>query len=556
MSLHPQVLCPIPEETVRVAHAAYPKGNLYLRIRDELGTLYKDERFADLFPRCGQSAEAPWRLLLVCLMQFAEGLSDEQAADAVRGRVDWKYLLSLELTDPGFDASVLCEFRQRLVQGKADHLILQPLLDLALARGWLKVRGKQRTDSTHVLGAIRALHRLETVGETMRATLNVLAMVAPEWLRTQAPPEWVDRYEKRFEGYRLPKGKAERQQYAEVIGADGFQLLSAIYSETAPSWLREVPMVQVLRQVWVQQYYAPNGPVRWRTEEDRPPSALQIHSPYDVEARFSTKRDILWAGYKVHLTETCDEELPHLITHVETTPATTYDGAVTETIHVALEAKGMLPEEHIVDSGYLDAEVLVSAELHQKITLIGPVLADTSWQARDEHCYDKSQFSINWQEQQVKCPQGKSSRYWIPTYDRHGKDVIHIKFNPADCKVCPSRGLCTQAKAGARMLAIHPDQAQHQALQKARLRQKAPDFKQKYAKRAGIEGTISQGVRGFDLRHARYRGLSKTRLQHLFVAASLNLVRMGTWLMEQPHAQTRRSRFKKLMSSEPVQIAA
>ena len=150
----------------------------------------------------------------------------------------------------------------------------------------------------------------------------------------------------------------------------------------------------------------------------------------------------------------------------------------------------------------------------------------------------------------------KISRYWIPTYDRHGKDVIHIKFNPADCKVCPSRGFCTQAKAGARMLAIHPDQAQHQALQKARLRQKAPDFKQKYAKRAGIEGTISQGVRGFDLRHARYRGLSKTRLQHLFVAASLNLVRMGTWLMEQPHAQTRRSRFKKLMSSEPVQIAA
>ena len=509
-----------------------------------------------MFPHCGQPAEAPWRLLLVCLMQFAEGLSDQQAADAVRGRLDWKYLLSLDLIDPGFDASVLCEFRQRLLEGKAEQHILQPLLDLALARGWLKARGKQRTDSTHVFGAIRALHRLETVGETMRATLNVLATVAPEWLRTQVSPEWVDRYEKRFEGYRLPKGKAERQQYAEVIGADGFQLLSAIFSETAPSWLREVPMVQVLRQVWVQQYYAPDGPVRWRTEEDRPPSALQIHSPYDVEARFSTKREILWAGYKVHLTETCDEELPHLITHVETTPATTYDGAVTETIHAALEAKGLLPEEHIVDSGYLDAEVLVSAEQRQKMTLIGPVAADTSWQARDEHCFDKSQFSIDWQEQQVTCPQGKISRYWIPTYNRHGKDVIHIKFNPADCKVCPSRGLCTQAKAGARMLAIHPDQAQHQALQQARLRQKAPDFKQKYAKRAGIEGTISQGVRGFDLRHARYCGLSKTRLQHLFVAASLNLVRMGTWLMEQPHAQTRRSRFKKLMSSEPVQIAA
>jgi transposase len=254
MSLHPQVLCPIPEETARVARAAYPKGTLYMRIRDELGTIYEDEAFAHLFPRCGQPAEAPWRLLLVCLMQFAEGLWDQQAADAVRGRLDWKYMLSLELSDPGFDASVLCEFRQRLLEGEAEHSILQPLLDLAINRGWLKMRGKQRTDSTHVLGAIRALHRLETVGETMRATLNVLATVAPEWLRMQAAPEWVDRYEKRFEGYRLPKGKAERQQYAEVIGADGFQLLSAIDSETAPSWLREVPMVQVLRRVWVQQY--------------------------------------------------------------------------------------------------------------------------------------------------------------------------------------------------------------------------------------------------------------------------------------------------------------
>jgi len=556
MSLHPQALCPIPEETARVARAAYPKGNVYMQIRDELGTIYQDEAFTHLFPNCGQPAEAPWRLLLVCLVQFAEGLSDQQAAEAVRGRLDLKYMLSLDLTDPGFDASVLCEFRQRLLEGKAEQQILQPLLDLALARGWLKARGKQRTDSTHVFGAIRTLHRLETVGETMRATLNVLATVAPEWLRTQVSEAWVDRYEKRFEGYRLPKGKAERKEYAEVIGADGFQLLSAIYSESAPTWLREVPMVQVLRQVWVQQYYAPEGPVMWRTEEDLPASALQIHSPYDAEARLSTKREMLWAGYKVHLTETCDEQMPHLITHVETTPATTYDGAVTETIHAALEAKALLPEEHVVDSGYLDAEVLVSAEQRQKITLIGPVAADTSWQARDEQGFDKSQFSIDWQAQQVTCPEGQTSRYWIPTSDRHGKDVIHIKFNPADCKVCPSRGLCTQAKAGARMLAIHPNQAQHEALQKARLRQKAPDFKQKYAKRAGIEGTISQGVRGFDLRRSRYLGLAKTRLQHLFVAASLNMVRMGAWLMEKPHAQTRRSQFKKLMSSKPDQIPA
>src|SRR5438105_116682 len=148
MSLHPQVLCPIPEETARVARAAYPKGNVYLRIRDELGTIYKDESFAHLFPHCGQLAEAPWRLLLVCLMQFAEGLSDQQAADAVRGRLDWKYMLSLELTDPGFDASVLCEFRQRLLEKEAEHSILQPLLDLAISRGWRK-RARETADGLH-----------------------------------------------------------------------------------------------------------------------------------------------------------------------------------------------------------------------------------------------------------------------------------------------------------------------------------------------------------------------------------------------------------------------
>lgn len=249
MSLHPQSFSPIPEETARVARAAYPKGNTYMQIRDEVGTIYQDEALTHLFPNCGQPAEAPWRLLLVCLVQFAEGLSDQQAAEAVCGRLDLKYLLSLDLTDSGFDASVLCEFRQRLLAGKAEESILQPLLDLANKHGWLKARGKQRTDSTHVLGAIRTLNRLETVGETMRATLNVLATVAPEWLRIHIAAEWFDRYEKRFEGYRLPKGKAERKQYAEVVGKDGFDLLEVIYSDGAPSWLREVPMVQILRQV-------------------------------------------------------------------------------------------------------------------------------------------------------------------------------------------------------------------------------------------------------------------------------------------------------------------
>ncbi len=192
-------------------------------------------------------------------------------------------------------------------------------------------------------------------------------------------------------------------------------------------------MVQILRQVWVQQYYATEeATMQWRDDGDLPPGALLIHSPYDVEARLSVKRAILWAGSKVHLTETCDDETAHLMTHVETTTATTYDGAVTETIQTALAAKGLLPEDHIVDSGYLDAELLVTSQKRHGLTLLGPVPLDTSWQAQAATGFDATQLLVDWQRQKVSCPAGKTSRCWTPTHDRHGKDVVHIKFDPKD----------------------------------------------------------------------------------------------------------------------------
>ena len=193
MSLQPRPIPPIPDETARVAHAAFPRGNTYLRLREELGPLYEDRDFAALFPKSGQPGLSPALLATVTLMQFLENLSDRQAADAVRARIDWKYALGLELTDPGFDFSVLSEIRARLVAGSAEQLLLDTMLERFRARGLVKARGQQRTDSTHVLAAIRVLHRLELVGETLRATLNQLATVAPEWIRGEARPEWFER---------------------------------------------------------------------------------------------------------------------------------------------------------------------------------------------------------------------------------------------------------------------------------------------------------------------------------------------------------------------------
>jgi transposase len=194
MCLHPRSVDPVPEETARVAKAAFPKGTTYMTMRDELGAIFEDEDFAHLFPRRGQPAMAPWRLALVTIMQFAEGLSDRQTADAVRARIDWKYALSLEFDDPGFDASVLSEFRSHLLEGGSETLLFDHLLNRYREMGLVKARGKQRTDSTHILAVVRGLNRLELVGETMRHTLDVLSTVAPEWLRHHVRPEWVERY--------------------------------------------------------------------------------------------------------------------------------------------------------------------------------------------------------------------------------------------------------------------------------------------------------------------------------------------------------------------------
>jgi len=518
-------------------------------MRDELGAIYEDEVFARLFPNRGQPAETPWRLALVTIFQFAENLPDRQAADAVRGRIDWKYALSLQLEDPGFDASVLSEFRTRLVEGGAELLLLDILLERFRELGLLKARGKQRTDSTHVLAAIRTLNRLTLVGETLRHALNELAEADPDWLLAHVEADWFERYSRRVEEYRLPKADTERKVMAATIGADGFRLLAAIYSPAAPTELRGLSSVEALRRVWIQQYYAPqeDGPVRWRDPKDLPPGALLIVSPYDIEARLSTKRGDLWTGYKMHVTETCDEDSPHLITHVETTAATTPDAQAVTPIHQALESRRLLPKDHLLDAGYVDSRRLVESEQGYGVNLIGPVPADGGWQAREDNGFGVSCFTVDWEAKTVTCPAGANSAEWKPTHDRHRKDTIHVEFNRDTCRACDRRSDCTRSKSTGRELTLRPRE-QHEALQSARQRQLTDDFWEQYAMRAGVEGTLSQGIRAFELRQARYIGLAKTRLQNVIIAVAINLVRAVAWLMQRDRAQTRQSRFAALAS--------
>jgi transposase len=391
MSMYARELGNIPEETARVARAACPKGTLAMRLRDELGELYQDEHFASLYPVEGQPAYEPWRLAIITVLQYGEGLTDRQAANAVRERIDWKYALGLDLTDAGFDFSLLSEFRTRLVGHQQETLLLDRLLEVCKERGWLKAGGKQRTDSTHVLARVRSLSNLECVGETLRAALDDLAALAPDWLIQHVTADWFERYSHRVENYRLPKAESQRTALAQQIGADGLHLLQALEKPDAPDMLKNKACVELLRSVWQQHYDLSDGKAKWRAGPQANGDEGIIRSPYDPEARTGQKRGSIWLGYKVHLTETCALErsedaqgklLPQLITAVQTTLANVQDVEMTAMIQEDLAHHGLLPSEQIVDTGYVDAELLVSSQQNYGITLLGPALSDNSWQAR------------------------------------------------------------------------------------------------------------------------------------------------------------------------------
>ena len=543
MSLPARTIPDVPEDTAHVARAAFRKGNLYMQMRDLFGSLYRDDVFADVYPVDGQPAVRPWRLALVTVMQFAENLSDRQAAEAVRDRIAWKYALSLELTDTGFDFSVLSEFRQRLLGHEAGERLLTEVLEQFKARGLVKARGQQRTDATHVLAAVRDLSRLENVGQTLRHALNELARVAPDWLQAWAPVEWYDQYGPRFDLYRLPKGEAARRALAEQIGQDGFRLLKAIAGASDQPQLGRLTAVQTLRQVWLQQYWCDQGRVRQREVNQMPPVGAWLRSPFDREARYGAKRTTEWVGYKAHLTETCDEASPRLITHVETRVAAEPDSAVTTTVLDDLAALDLLPATHLVDAGYVEAAHLVASQSAHQVELLGPAPQDQSWQARSEGGLTQAQFVLDWDAQRVTCPSGQSSLSWERNRSAHGQPLIRVGFAPAVCQACHLRRQCT--RGAARQLTLLP-QALHSALLTARQRETTLAFKTRYRQRAGVEGTLSQAVRVAGLRRSRYVGLAKTHLQNLVIATALNVIRAVAWLNNVPLAPTRISRFAAL----------
>jgi transposase len=549
MSMQPR---PWPEPADDVAQAmramfAGRRAPLAVVIRDELGELFADAEFAEAFAVRGQPGWSPGRLAAITVLQSVENLTDVQAAEAVRLRLDWKYLLGLPMADWGLDESVLSEFRGRVVEHSLEAKVLDLLVARLVGLGLLKARGKQRTDSTHVLAAVRQLNQVELVGESVRACVEALAAAEPDWVRSCLDASWQRRYGARVDSWRMPASKTKRVALGADYARDGVALLRAVWDPGSPSWLAGLPAVGVLQRVLIQNVLVEvdrggREVIRLREADTDglPPGRCRIISPYDTDARWGGKRDLTWPGYKLHISESCDAEVstgpaadevpdtpPNLITNAATTDASVPDVAMTQPIHADLAARGVPPGEHYVDSGYPSADLLVSSLTDFGVRLITPMLADTSPQARAREGFDRTGFTIDWDTQQVTCPQQQASASWTPAVQR-GTDVIVVKFAGEVCQSCPVKARCTTATRGGRQLTLRPQPVQ-EALDQARAEQATTDWQRKYARRAGVESTIAQAVKVTNTRQARYRGLPKVRLEHNTMAAALNLIRLDAW---------------------------
>ena len=497
-------------------------------VRDRLDGLWSDEDFAGWYSRDGRPGLSPAQLATVCVLQFLLDLSDRQAAEAVRCRIDFKYALAMELDDPGFHHSVLTDFRERLTRDdRADRL-----LDLALDRlkqaGLVRERTTQRTDSTHVLAAVRDLTRLELVTESVRAALEEVARTAGHLLVGLVDEDWGRRYGRPV---RLGKNPTRPKTRILAAGQDACQLLEHLYRNG--SGFRPGPQAEALRQIVVQNYYRdPAGRLRWRTAEDGglPPSSLAIVSPYDTTARYVRHGHIInWKGFAAHLTETCAPGSVNVITDVATTSAATHDSQSLPGIHSRLARRGLLPAEHLVDSGYTSLVHLEHAAREHQVTVSGPLPGNPTSQHRKNEGYDRDDFLIDFDRREVTCPQGQVSRGWhgpYPTSSPTAAPLIVARFTKGQCQPCPVRAQCTSSRDGARNVGFPPRELRDLQV-RVRAEQQTPDWKARYAVRSGVEGTMNEFAHGHRMRRCRYRGEPKAHLQHILTAIAVNIERLS-----------------------------
>jgi transposase len=518
MCLKPQPPQPIPDATAALLRDLFEEDSVYQFIGDVLFEQFRDEDFADLYPKDGQPAISPVLLSFVTIFQSLEDLSDRKTVYSLRFRFDWKYALHLPPSYRGFDHTVLSEFRQRLLEHKAEGRIFNAIFAQLKQLGFYKQRGIQRTDSLAIYTHCRLLKRIELCVETMRVVIKELLHRDPDWTRATLPAKWEERYARRCKSERL--SEEERQTLAVLVGDDGQWLLDRLAQEDA-AHLAELRAVETLRDVWKVHYErGADGHMRWTTDGERG-GAHAIETPHDPDARWSTKRSSDWVGYKLQVTETDDADQPHLITDIAVTPAPASDMHAISEIRERQSKQDTLPSERFVDSGYVSGENIKDGRTSGE-ELLGPIRTTVTPQSKLPDGFSHADFQIDFDQRLVICPGGQTTP--ITSSGKNGEQAV---FPRKVCAACPLRSRCCTGKKEGRALTFG---LSYQETQQARQRQQTEAFKTKYrAHRGGVEGCLSALVRGQGVRTTRYVGQGKNHLRALFVGTAVNLMRSAAW---------------------------
>lgn len=522
MTLRIRTNTEIPEDIATLGRKLLKENNRYRVIGDHLPGIVRDEDFADIYASTGRDAVSPALLSMVTLFQFLEDVSDREAAEMVVMRLDWKYALHLPLDYAGFHPTDLCNFRKRLVENGKEALVFDTVLKKVRVLGFLKKRGKQRTDSTHVLAVVQKLSRLELVTETMRVTLRAIQRADESWYRQAIPATFAEVNAETRRDYRL--SDVERKAALRQTGADGFWLLDVI-DRDGPAGIQALAEVETLRTVWEQQYERVEGQVRARKRMVVNCKEL-IVSPHETEARSAKKRGKSWMGSKVHVSETISddpEEEPNFITDVTTDLAPAGDTEALGTIRQNLRQRDLLPDQQITDAGYISGKAIAESWA-EGVELTGPARPDPSPKG-----FQLADFQADPEQRQATCPAGHQPERWTEHTSADGQRTIKAHFG-AQCVGCPffGKGKCTQSARG-RTLSFSK---YYPELATRRREEESEAFWETMKLRPPIEGTLSEMVRRHGLRRSRYRGLVKTHLQNLFKAAAVNLKRLVNALIQ------------------------
>ena len=495
--------------------AGIPPNHWCYRFFESIYSSFDNAQFAHLYENGGRSPISPTLLACITILQYAFKVSDRMAVESTIMRRDWRIALGRDDSWAGFDASVLCNFRKRLIEHGCEEMIFGHVLEQLRSLGLLANRRKVRVDATSLVANVARLSRGDMIAETLRVAVCELWDAHPELRGHTELARLYDEYGEEVWLGREGSGEGRLTR----LGRDGYLLLELFELVEQPR-ARTIECRDLLARVLDENFE------RCDDEEEDGPRPLtrdelgkdRVVTPHEPDVRVGTKKHKSWAGDKVHLVETADEDQPNFVVDVLVTEPTVPDVKVT--LEIIDRARDVLPEAEVLlaDSGYASAHNSREAS-EREVDLVSPPLANTS--TRD--IFPPERFEIDFAARTATCPAGKTTDRWYP-----GERCIRIRFRQSDCAGCPLRSQCTTAKTSGRSLHIS---LYYEQLVRDRAHMKTAEFRKLYRQRAAVEGTISHAVHQCGLRVSRYRGRTKRKFHALMAGTALNVRR---WLQPAP----------------------